>query len=96
MYLTEGVFNSDYFNISSQGKSARDMLNELLYKHSYCTETVSTQTIPIYYLEPNTLISIEDKNANINGEYILNKITIPLTYNGMMNIQATKAPQRLY
>lgn len=96
MYLTEGVFNSDYFNISSQGKSARDMLNELLYKHSYCTETVNTQTIPIYYLEPNTLISIEDKNANINGEYILNKITIPLTYNGMMNIQATKAPQRLY
>ena len=96
MYLVEGLFNTDCFTISSQGKSAKDALNELLYQHSYCTENVNIQAIPVYYLEPNTIISIEDEKTKISGEYILNKITIPLTYNGMMSIQATKSPQRIY
>ena len=96
MNLVEGVFNSDCFSISSQGKSAKDSLDDLLYQHSYCTESINVQAIPVYYLEPNTIISIEDKDTKINGEYILNKITIPLTYNGMMSIQATKSPQRIY
>ena len=96
MNLTDGIFNSDCFNISSQGKSAKDSINELIYQHSYCTESINLQSVPIYYLEPNTIISIEDKNTKINGEYILNKITIPLAYNGMMSIQATKSPQKIY
>jgi hypothetical protein len=79
-------FNMDCFTISAQGRSAKDTLNDLLYQHSYCSESISVQSLPIYYLEPNTIISIEDKDTNINGEYILNKITIPLTYNGMMSI----------
>ena len=94
--IPEGAFQEDCFTISAQGKSAKDQLNELLYQHSYCTESVNIQAIPVYYLEPNTIVSIEDKNTNISGEYILSKITIPLTYNGMMSIQATKSPQRIY
>ena len=94
--IPEGAFQEDCFTISAQGKSAKDQLNELLYQHSYCTESVSIQAIPVYYLEPNTIVSIEDKNTNISGEYILSKITIPLTYNGMMSISATKSPQRIY
>ena len=96
MNITDDQFNSNCFTISSQGKSAKDLLNDLIYQHSYCTESINIQSIPIYYLEPNNIISIEDKDTNINGEYILNKITIPLTYNGMMSIQATKSPQRIY
>ena len=40
-------------------------------------------------------IKVIDKNTNINGEYLVSKITLPLTYNGTMNITATKAPERL-
>ena len=84
------------FTISAQGKSAQDKLNELLYNHSYCIESISLSTIPVYYLQPNTRIFVRDDTSNVNGEYIVSKITIPLQYNGVMSITATKAPERLY
>jgi hypothetical protein len=52
-------------------------------------------TIPIYYLEPNTRISIRDDLSGVNGEYIMTKFTISLTYNGTMSITANKAPERI-
>jgi len=79
------------FIISSKRKSAKEAIEEMLYKYSYCIESVNIQTIPVYYLEPNTRIKIRDNNSGINGEYIISKLTIPLTYNGMMSITATKA-----
>ena len=83
------------FSISSQGKSAQDRLDELLYNHSYCIESVTIQAVPIYHLEPNTRIFVRDDQSKINGEYIVSKISLPLAYNGTMSITATKAPERL-
>lgn len=83
------------FSISAQGKSAYEELQDLLYNHSYCIESITISAIPIYYLQPNTRISVHDKLSEIYGEYIVSKITIPLTYNGTMSITATKAPVRL-
>lgn len=84
------------FTISSQFKSAKDKLDELIYNHSYCIESVTIQSVPIYYLEPNTRILVQDERSKVNGEYIVSKLTIPLAYNGMMSITATKAPTRIY
>ena len=83
------------FNISSQGKSAQDKLDELLYNHSYCIENITIQSIPVYYLEPNTRIFVQDDNSKINGSYTISRISLPLTYNGTMSITATKIPERL-
>ena len=84
----------NYFNISAQGKSAKDVLDELLYQHSYCTNSINITAIPVYYLQPNTMIYVRDDQSKINGEYVVNRISLPLTYNGQMSISATKAPQR--
>lgn len=65
--LSEGM--EDLFTISSQGKSAQDELNELFNDYSYCTETVTMNTIPIYYLEPNTIAYIHNEESGINGKY---------------------------
>ena len=78
------------FSISTKGKSAKEKIDELLYAHSYSIESAAINTIPIYYLEPNTRILIRDEKSNIDGEYLISKITIPLTYNGTMNLTATK------
>jgi hypothetical protein len=83
------------FTISKTRKSAWDKVSELLYKHSYCIENTSITTIPIYYLEPNTRIYVRDENSNIDGEYIVSKFTIPLTYNGTMSITASKAVESI-
>jgi hypothetical protein len=84
------------FNISSQGKSAKDRLDELLYSNAYCAESITINTIPVYHLQPNTRIFVRDDNSGINGEYIITKLTVPLSYNGTMSINATKAVERLY
>lgn len=91
MFMTGSLENM--FKISSQGKSAQDKLDELLYSNTYCIESVTIQAIPIYYLQPNTRIFVRDDNTKINGEYIISKITIPLGHTGIMSITATKAPE---
>lgn len=83
------------FSISAQGYSAQDKIDELVYQHTYCTESVTITAIPIYYLQPNTRIFVRNDDSNINGEYIVSKITLPLAYNGTMSITATKAPERI-
>ena len=83
------------FNISAQGKSAKDVLDNLLYDYTYCVESVSVNAVPVYYLEPNTRVYIKDDLTGIDGEYIVSKITLPLTYNGTMSFSATKAPSRI-
>lgn len=88
--------SSNIFKFSSQGKSAKDELDNLLYNYSYCTETISMTTLPIYYLQPNTRIFVRDDNSGICGEYIVSSFTIPLTYNGTMSINATKAVENLF
>jgi hypothetical protein len=70
-------------------------LNELIYQHSYCIENATITSIPIYYLEPNTRIYLYDETAGINGDYVISKLTIPLTYNGTMSITATKAAENI-
>ena len=84
------------FTISTQGKCAKDSLDSWLYKYTYCTETISLTSIPIYYLEPNTRVYIHDNNSGIDGEYIVDRISLPLQYSGTMNISATKAAERIY
>ena len=94
--LPKNINIDNMFSISAQKKSAKEALDELLYNFSYCIENITINAVPIYRLEPNRLIDIIDKKSKINGEYIISKITIPLTYNGTMSITATKAVERLY
>ena len=83
------------FSISAQGKSAKDRLDELIYNHGYCIESATITSIPIYYLEPNVRVHIHDEETNLNGDYIVSKMTIPLAYNGTMQLTATKAAESI-
>ena len=87
---------NNLFTISNQKKSAFNKLDDFLYNNSYCVETASITSIPIYYLEPNNRILIRDDKTGINGEYLISKIGLQLTYNGTMSISATKAVNRIY
>lgn len=75
--------------------SAYDYVRELLYQHTSYNESISIQALPIYYLDVNTRINVQDIESNIYGDYIINSISIPLDINGTMTISATKALERL-
>lgn len=83
------------FAISAQGKSAKDKLDELLYQHSFTVDSVTINAVPVYYLEPNTRIHLSDPETGTEGDYIISRISLPLTYNGMMSITATKAVENI-
>ena len=43
---------------------------------------------------PKCSYNLNDNNF-INGEYIIDRISIPIAYNGLMNITANKAIERI-
>lgn len=81
--------------VSSNRKSCWDRIRELMYEHLTLNETISIQAIPVYWLEPNTKIEIEDEKSEVFGNYMINTITIPLSYNGQMSISASRALTRI-
>ena len=94
IYLPKGF--SQYLSISYRSMSVKNKIDQLLYQFGYCAENISITSLPIYNLQPNRRIYVQDEKTKINGEYIVTKLTIPLTYNGTMSITANKAPERLY
>ena len=80
----------NYFTTSSTGASAYDKIRELLYQHLIYNIQISISMIPCYYLEPNNLIYINNKESNVNGDFVINTLSIPLNYNGNMTITATE------
>lgn len=79
------------FSASDKAKSAKERIEELLYIHSYGAEDITISAVPLYHLEPNHHILVRDDKSKINGEYIVNKITIPLDFKKTMSITASRA-----
>lgn len=86
---------SNYFRISSQGKSAKSVMDGLLYDGTYYQESITVNSIPIYYLEPNVRIEIQDDATGINGQYLVKSFSLQLNHDGMMSITATRVTEAI-
>ena len=76
--------NSAFFNV-----------RDLLYQHTSYNEAITLQTIPIYYLEPNTRITVKDIESGISGDYIMGTISIPFDIGSTMSITAQKVLEKI-
>lgn len=85
----------ELFAVSSQGKSCYDVIRECLYQNLTLNTTISLQCIPIYYLEPNCLIEVQEPNADVYGNYLIQSFSLPLEYSGTMSISANQAQTRV-
>ena len=74
--------------------SAYEKVKELMYQYTSYNESISLQTLPIYYLDVNTRITVKDLKSNIYGDYIINTITVPLDIQSSMTISATRVLER--
>ena len=81
-----GTFNSAYENI-------RQLLNQFV---SY-NETIQIQTLPMYFLQPNTRITLYDSDSRIYGDYIINSLSFNIDTSGsnQLNINASRALERI-
>lgn len=84
MVATGGQFNSAY-----------DAIRQLLYQYTSYNESITVSAIPIFYLEPNTRITVRDAVSGIYGDYMINNITLPLDISSTMTLSCTRALERI-
>ena len=91
------VDESIYSALATGGasNSAFEYIRGLLYKYTSYNEEISFSAIPIYYLEPNTRITVNNREAGISGDYMIKTISLPFDINGTMNVSCTKALEKL-
>jgi hypothetical protein len=75
--------------------SAFDAIKDLLYQYTSYNESISISCLPIYYLEPNTVITVRDTRTEIYGDYVINSMTVPLDINSTMSLSCTRAVERI-
>lgn len=85
----------DYFSISSTQASCFDLIRDALYQNLVYNTQITINCQPKYYIEPNSLIYVEDKNSGIQGDYFITNFNLPLSYNGTMSISATQLLTRI-
>ena len=94
-----------YSNVTSQiyksvslgtiGYSAQEIARDLLYKYTDYTAAINITSIPIYYLDANVRITVQDRAAGIYGDYVIKTINLPLDAKNTMSISATRALERV-
>lgn len=87
--ISENLAQGGYFN------SCYEKIRDLLYQYTHMNNTVSLSCIPIYYLEPNTRVTIEDDAAGVHGDFIIQSISLPLDVSSTMSINAYKALRKI-
>lgn len=70
-------------------------IKNLLHEMTNYNETIQISTLPIYHLEPNIRIGVNDKDSNIYGDYMINTISLPLNVTGTTSISAIRAATKL-
>ena len=90
--------SSEVYNMLAIGgvlKSAYEEIRTELYQYTTYNEQISLTTLPIYYFEPNTRITVEDADSGISGDYMIKSISLPLDANGMMTLSCSRALERI-
>ena len=85
------------YNLLATGgtqNSAFERVKELIYQYTSYNESITLQCLPIYYLDVNQRITVNDSKSNIYGDYMIHSISIPLNISSMMTISATRALER--
>lgn len=81
--------------IGTTGYSAQEVARDLLYQYTNYNESITIQSIPIYYLDVNSRITVYDQKAGIYGDYIIKSISMPIDARNTMNITANRALERI-
>lgn len=74
---------------------AYDAIRAALHDYISYNESITIQSVPIFHLEPNTRITVKDEDSDIDGDYLIKTISIPLAHSGTMSISAVRAVERI-
>lgn len=91
------VDSSIYADFATGGynNAAYDTLCLELVQHTVFATTVSLTTLPVWYLEPNSRVQLNDKATNTFGDFMINSITIPLGAGGTMSLSLSQCLKKM-
>lgn len=92
------LVDEDLYNLFTEGVSshtAYDEIRQMVQQYTSYSEPITLSTMPIFYLELNERISVVNPQTGINGDYIIQTLSMPLAANGQMTLTASKATSRL-
>lgn len=89
------VSNRKAYTYAGVGKDAFSVVRDMIMSKTTYSENINISALPLYNLEPNVRIEVEDTKSNIYGEYIISSLSLPLTHDGTMSISAVRATNRL-
>ena len=67
----------------------------MLHQYTSYNESITVNAIPIFYLEPNTRITVRDTVSGIYGDYMINNISLPLDITSTMTLSCVRALERI-
>jgi hypothetical protein len=92
IYLTKDFETA--FSIASFPTAAKTIMEDELNNYTSFTRSVSLTTVPLYGLDVNRKVRIN--SDRLKGQFIINRLTIPLNYNGMMSVTLNEITDSLY
>lgn len=78
------------FAVGGTKNSAFNLIKTLLSQYTSYNDSMTIIAMPIFHLEPNTYINIQNTDLNINDNFLITSITLPLGIEGTMTILGTK------
>lgn len=85
-----------YSNLITGGyaNGAYDQIKYELYNHTTYQKTVSLTTLPIFYLNPNTRIQLNDSVTNTYGDFMIQSISLTLGPGANMALTLSEIRER--
>lgn len=85
-----------FYNLATGGykNGAFDQVKYELYLHTTYQNSVSITGLPVFYLEPDSRIELNDASTNTYGDYNLNTLSIPLGPGNAMTVSCNQSIER--
>ena len=90
------VDNSIYNNLLTGGyaNGAFDQIKYELFLHTRYQKSISMTSIPVFYLEPNSRVTLADKTTNTFGDFVINNISLTLGPGANMSVSMVETIER--
>lgn len=93
-YVDDGVAENETDDMETVHKYSislcKDRAVQEAYLHQQATDIIKIVCVPIYSLDVNTVIKVNDEKSGANGEYVITNISCGLGIGDTMSITANK------
>ena len=91
--VDDNIYNS--LSVGGVLNSGYQIIRQLLHQYTSYNESITLNCLPIYHLEPNTRIHIQNPKSSIYGDYIIKSMSLSFNNGNFMTINAIKAFEKI-